>query len=124
MQAAIQAFVDNSISKTVNFPNTATVEDVERAYMLAWHLGCKGLTVYVTGSREEVVLETKATADAKGRANGTGPAAEADAPVAPIAIEPIPATKTPSKAHGVAWHHLSKRNTAGNGLRDGEHQRR
>ncbi len=61
MQAAIQAFVDNSISKTCNFPAHATEEDVTDAYRLAWELGCKGLTVYVTGSREKVVLETRAT---------------------------------------------------------------
>jgi ribonucleoside-diphosphate reductase alpha chain len=61
MQASIQAFVDNSISKTVNFPEDATPEDVGRAYQLAWRLGCKGLTAYVTGSREKVVLETKQT---------------------------------------------------------------
>ena len=65
MQAALQAFVDNSLSKTVNFPETATEDDVAQAYMLAWELGCKGITVYVTGSREKVVLETKATADKK-----------------------------------------------------------
>jgi ribonucleoside-diphosphate reductase alpha chain len=61
MQAAIQAFTDNSISKTCNFPEGATEEDVANAYMLAWETGCKGLTVYVTGSRQQVVLETKAT---------------------------------------------------------------
>jgi ribonucleoside-diphosphate reductase alpha chain len=61
MQAAIQAFVDNSISKTCNFTTAATQEDVAEAYKLAWQLGCKGLTVYVTGSREKVVLETRAT---------------------------------------------------------------
>ena len=61
MQGAIQAFVDNSISKTCNFPNTAVEGDVAQAYQLAWELGCKGLTVYVTGSREKVVLETHAT---------------------------------------------------------------
>ncbi|MGD9099740.1 MAG: adenosylcobalamin-dependent ribonucleoside-diphosphate reductase [Anaerolineae bacterium] len=61
MQAALQAFVDNSISKTINFPATATEEDVAQAYFLAWKLGCKGLTVYVTGSREKVVLETQET---------------------------------------------------------------
>jgi ribonucleoside-diphosphate reductase alpha chain len=65
MQAAIQAFVDNSISKTVNFPEDATPEDVARAYHLAWRLGCKGLTVYVTGSRERVVLETQKTRQAR-----------------------------------------------------------
>jgi ribonucleoside-diphosphate reductase alpha chain len=65
MQASIQAFVDNSISKTCNFPEGATEEDVAKAYMNAWELGCKGLTVYVTGSRQEVVLETKATQQKK-----------------------------------------------------------
>lgn len=65
MQAALQAFVDASISKTINFPESATPEDVAQAFRLAWQLGCKGLTVYVTGSREKVVLETKATRKAK-----------------------------------------------------------
>jgi ribonucleoside-diphosphate reductase alpha chain len=66
MQAALQAFVDNSISKTVNFPATASEQDVAQAYALAWKLGCKGLTVYVTGSREKVVLETQETRQRKG----------------------------------------------------------
>lgn len=65
MQAALQMFVDNSISKTCNFPEGATKEDVANAYRLAWELGCKGLTVYVTGSREQVVLETAATKSQK-----------------------------------------------------------
>ncbi|MCC7190266.1 MAG: adenosylcobalamin-dependent ribonucleoside-diphosphate reductase, partial [Anaerolineales bacterium] len=60
MQGALQAFVDNSLSKTVNFPEGATEADVATAYMLAWDLGCKGITVYVTGSRDKVVLETNA----------------------------------------------------------------
>ena len=63
MQASIQAFVDNSISKTCNFPEGATREDISKVYTMGWELGCKGLTVYVTGSRSEVVLETKETKD-------------------------------------------------------------
>ncbi len=61
MQAALQAFVDAAISKTINFPADATPGDVADAFQLAWEIGCKGLTVYVTGSREKVVLETEET---------------------------------------------------------------
>ena len=70
MQAALQAFVDNSLSKTVNFPPEATPEDVATAYTLAWKLGCKGTTVYVTGSREKVVLETQGTVEKKKKDEG------------------------------------------------------
>lgn len=64
-QASIQAFVDNSISKTCNFPSNASKEDVAKVYMMGWELGCKGLTVYVTGSRAEAVLETKGSKEVK-----------------------------------------------------------
>jgi ribonucleoside-diphosphate reductase alpha chain len=70
MQASIQAFIDNSISKTCNFPENATKEDVANAYLQGWEFGCKGLTVYVTGSRQEVVLETKGTKDKKSAGAG------------------------------------------------------
>ena len=96
MQAALQAFVDNSLSKTVNFHENATVDDVARAYMLAWELGAKGITVYVTGSRDKVVLETKATAEKKQGDTGASTApVSAPAPVA-------------QPAQPVIWHETKK----------------
>ena len=56
MQSVFQEYIDSGVSKTINMPNKASMEEVKDAYLLAYHSGCKGITVYRAGSRDKEVL--------------------------------------------------------------------
>ena len=57
MQASFQKWTDNAITKTINLSGSVTPQDIEEAYVMAWKLGCKGITVYRDNSKSEQVFE-------------------------------------------------------------------
>ncbi|QQZ59326.1 adenosylcobalamin-dependent ribonucleoside-diphosphate reductase [Paenibacillus sonchi] len=97
-QAAIQRWVDSSISKTANCPSDFTVEETAELYEMAFDLGCKGVTIYRDGSRDVQVLETSKKEDKKDApaAEAAAPAAEPAAPVATAATASAVAATVPA----------------------------
>jgi len=106
-QAAFQHSTDNGVSKTINLPNSATEEDVARAYRLAWELGCLGITVFRDGCKGEQVLNIGVS--------GKKDSPAVAAPTGPAVIKPRPRslkgstyrTETPI---GTAWITITENN--------------
>lgn len=88
IQAAFQKYTDNAVSKTINFANSATHEEIAKAYELADELNCKGLTVYRDGSRDEQVLSTGTSAAQKAKEGTPSQATGGQAPATSEGVAP------------------------------------
>lgn len=76
MQTAFQKYTDNCVSKTINLPNSATRDDVAKAYLLAWEIDCRGITVYRDGSKHVQVLNISSSLNSGKIEDAAAPVAE------------------------------------------------
>jgi ribonucleoside-diphosphate reductase alpha chain len=110
MMGAVQPFISGAISKTVNLPQEATVEDIADAYTQAWHLGVKALAIYRDGSKTAQALRTDAQKD-KGTPSPSSDESQADqdrmGPPPPRSVLSTRATEDADRSSGIGQRRLS-----------------